>query len=51
MRSEWHVIQTFGLIAIIWIVLQVSIGAGSVWFGGAIFGGGDKAKLVYKYHR
>ena len=27
------------------------VGAGSVWFGGAAFGGGLKAKLVWKYHR
>lgn len=27
------------------------IGAGSVWFGGAAFGGGHRAKLVWKYHR
>lgn len=27
------------------------IGAGSVWFGGKAFGGEEKAKRVYKYHR
>ncbi len=27
------------------------MGGGSVWFGGAAFGGGHKAKLVWKYHR
>jgi hypothetical protein len=47
--TTWH--SKFGLVSIIWITLQVSIGAGSVWFGGAIFGGGEKAKTVYKYHR
>jgi len=47
--TTWH--SRFGLIAIIWIILQVSIGAGSVWCGGAVFGGGQKAKAVYKYHR
>jgi len=47
--TSWH--GRFGLVAIIWIVLQISIGAGSVWFGGTVFGGGAKAKAVYKYHR
>jgi hypothetical protein len=32
-------------------LVQVIIGAGSVWFGGAAFGGGHRAKLVWKYHR
>lgn len=27
------------------------VGAGSAWFGGKAFGGGDKAKAIYKYHR
>jgi len=43
--------QRFGLVAVIWIVLQISVGAGSVWFGGTLFGGGAKAKAIYKYHR
>jgi len=47
--TSWHGI--FGIIALFWISLQVSIGAASVWFGGALFGGGAKAKAVYKYHR
>jgi len=47
--TSWHGI--FGLIAIIWIFLQIVVGAGSVWFGGAMFGGLVKAKAFYKYHR
>jgi len=43
--------QRFGLVAIIWIVFQISVGSGMVWFGGLVFGGGAKAKAVYKYHR
>lgn len=31
--------------------VQIALGAGSVWFGGAAFGGGVKAKKVWKYHR
>jgi hypothetical protein len=27
------------------------LGGGSVWFGGAAFGGGMKAKMIWKYHR
>jgi hypothetical protein len=40
-----------GLITFIWLIVQGIVGAGSVWFGGAAFGGGLKAKLVWKYHR
>ncbi|KAI0306766.1 hypothetical protein B0F90DRAFT_1814604 [Multifurca ochricompacta] len=47
--TTWH--GTFGLITVSWLVFQVALGAGSVWFGGAAFGGGHKAKLVWKYHR
>jgi len=47
--TSWHGI--FGLVAIIWILLQIVVGASSVWFGGAIFGGLVKAKAFYKYHR
>jgi hypothetical protein len=47
--TSWH--GRFGLVAVIWIVLQISVGAGSVWFGGTLFGGGAKAKAIYKYHR
>ena len=34
-----------------WLVIQVIAGGGSVWFGGRLFGGNPKAKLVWKYHR
>ncbi|KAG8959856.1 hypothetical protein FRC03_007400 [Tulasnella sp. 419] len=47
--STWH--SRFGLIAISLLVLQALVGAGSLWFGGKLFGGGDKATRVYKYHR
>lgn len=30
---------------------QLFLGAGSVWYQGALFGGGMKAKSVWKYHR
>lgn len=43
--------QKLGLLAFIWILFQVFVGAGSVWFGGKLFGGGMKAKAVWKYHR
>lgn len=32
-------------------LVQVALGAASVWFGGAAFGGAVKAKAVWKYHR
>ncbi|KAH9079210.1 hypothetical protein EDB83DRAFT_2513760 [Lactarius deliciosus] len=47
--TTWH--GAFGSIAGSWLVVQVLVGAGSVWFGGAAFGGGHRAKLVWKYHR
>lgn len=43
--------QTFGYISLLWILLQIIGGGGSVWFGGAAFGGGAKAKAIWKYHR
>lgn len=43
--------QTLGIFCIIWLVAQVGLGAGSVWFDGAVFGGGIRAKAVWKYHR
>ena len=43
--------QKLGLLAFVWILFQVFIGAGSVWFDGKLFGGGMKAKAVWKYHR
>ncbi|KAF9228680.1 hypothetical protein BS17DRAFT_690953, partial [Gyrodon lividus] len=47
--TSWH--GTFGIISVVWLSIQVLLGAGSVWFGGALFGGGLKAKAVWKYHR
>ncbi|KAI9452316.1 hypothetical protein F5148DRAFT_512976 [Russula earlei] len=47
--TSWH--ATFGLTTVSWLILQALIGGGSVWFGGAAFGGGQKAKRVWKYHR
>jgi len=47
--TTWH--SAFGSITGSWLLLQVILGAGSVWFGGAAFGGGNRAKLVWKYHR
>lgn len=43
--------QTFGGIAFVWMLIQILLGGLSVWFGGAAFGGGAKAKAVWKYHR
>ncbi|KIK06636.1 hypothetical protein K443DRAFT_89334 [Laccaria amethystina LaAM-08-1] len=47
--STWH--GTLGIVCIIWLVAQVGFGAGSVWYDGAVFGGGIRAKAVWKYHR
>jgi len=47
--KTWH--GTFGIITYAWIVGQIAIGAGSVWAGGTLFGGGMRAKAVWKYHR
>lgn len=47
--TSWH--ARFGLLTLILLSLQALVGGGSVWFGGVAFGGGDKAKSVYKYHR
>lgn len=46
-----HSCQTLGIVAVAWLVIQVVVGGGSVWFGGRLFGGNPKAKLVWKYHR
>ncbi|KAG1749085.1 uncharacterized protein EDB91DRAFT_1344748 [Suillus paluster] len=43
--------QVFGLVSVVWLMGQVILGGGSVWFGGAAFGGGMKAKMIWKYHR
>ncbi|KAF5386876.1 hypothetical protein D9615_001682 [Tricholomella constricta] len=47
--TTWH--GTFGYLALTWLLVQVGLGGGSVWFNGAAFGGGAKAKAVWKYHR
>ncbi len=47
--TTWH--GKLGLVSICWILVQIAVGGGSVWFGGAAFGGGMKAKLIWRYHR
>ncbi|KAK7693294.1 hypothetical protein QCA50_002861 [Cerrena zonata] len=47
--TTWH--GLFGIISISLSILQVGLGAGSVWFDGKLFGGNPRAKLVWKYHR
>ncbi|WWC90874.1 uncharacterized protein L201_005811 [Kwoniella dendrophila CBS 6074] len=47
--TTWH--AKLGLISIIWVLTQATIGALSVWFNGKAFGGKENAKRVYKYHR
>ncbi|KZT74199.1 hypothetical protein DAEQUDRAFT_721082 [Daedalea quercina L-15889] len=47
--TTWHGI--LGYISLFWIVFQVFLGIGSVWFDGRLFGGNPRAKLVWKYHR
>jgi len=47
--TTWH--GTFGVITVSCLIVQGAVGAGSVWFGGVAFGGGQKAKRVWKYHR
>ncbi|PFH49118.1 hypothetical protein AMATHDRAFT_5206 [Amanita thiersii Skay4041] len=43
--------KVFGLVCLLWLTVQVGVGAGSVWYGGKAFGGGAKAKAIWKYHR
>jgi len=47
--TTWH--ATFGILAVAWMFIQMFLGAGSVWYGGVLFGGGAKAKSIWKYHR
>ncbi|RXK38122.1 hypothetical protein M231_04583 [Tremella mesenterica] len=47
--TTWH--GRFGLLFVCWIILQGLIGGLSIWKGGKMLGGGEKAKRVYKYHR
>jgi len=46
---SWH--GTFGWLSILWFIFQIIGGGGSVWFNGVAFGGGAKAKAIWKYHR
>jgi len=47
--TSWH--GTFGIISLVFMILQLALGGGSVWFNGKLFGGNPKAKNVWKYHR
>ncbi|KAJ7771774.1 hypothetical protein B0H16DRAFT_195189 [Mycena metata] len=47
--KSWH--GKFGIACMAWLFVQILLGGGSVWFGGAAFGGGVKAKAIWKYHR
>lgn len=47
--TTWH--AWAGLATVGWMLAQAAIGAASVWAGGKAFGGVDKAKKVYKWHR
>ncbi|KAI0637122.1 hypothetical protein C8Q77DRAFT_1154995 [Trametes polyzona] len=47
--TTWH--GTIGIVSVAWMVVQIFIGGGSVWFGGRLFGGNPKAKQLWKYHR
>jgi hypothetical protein len=47
--TTWH--GTIGILCMVWLLFQIFLGAGSVWNGGSLFGGGLKAKGVWKYHR
>ncbi|KXN88278.1 hypothetical protein AN958_07737 [Leucoagaricus sp. SymC.cos] len=47
--KTWH--AKLGLACMIWIFIQLCIGAGSTWSNGALFGGGARAKALWKYHR
>ncbi|KZT03516.1 uncharacterized protein LAESUDRAFT_729101 [Laetiporus sulphureus 93-53] len=47
--ATWH--GLLGYITVGWLLLQVLLGGGSVWFNGRLVGGNHRAKLVWKYHR
>ncbi|EPQ25840.1 uncharacterized protein PFL1_06515 [Pseudozyma flocculosa PF-1] len=46
---SWHGI--LGTVAVSWAWVQAAIGAASVWFDGALLGGGARAKRIWKWHR
>lgn len=43
--------KTVGILSILWILGQALFGGATVWFDGALLGGGMKAKRFWKYHR
>jgi len=45
--ETWH--GVLGITALAWMLVQIAIGGGTVWFGGRLFGRNPKA--LYKYHR
>ncbi|KZT53208.1 hypothetical protein CALCODRAFT_440440 [Calocera cornea HHB12733] len=47
--TTWH--ASFGLVSYIWLWVQSTIGAASVWWKGVAFGGEVKAKRMWKWHR
>ncbi|KAI0831143.1 hypothetical protein BC628DRAFT_1352519 [Trametes gibbosa] len=47
--ATWH--GTVGIVSVGWMIVQIFVGGGSVWFGGRLFGGSPKARLLWKYHR
>lgn len=44
-------LQFIGVLCMVWFLFQIVLGAGSVWADGVLFGGGMKAKALWKYHR
>lgn len=46
---SWHGTLGAAVVALAWV--QAAVGAASVWGGGAAFGGGARAKSVWKWHR
>jgi len=47
--TSWH--GKFGLVALIWLVVHIVGGGLSVWNNGSAFGGKDKGKAFWKWHR
>lgn len=46
---SWH--GVLGTTVVVWAWIQAAIGAASVWGKGKAFGGPEKAKGVWKWHR